>query len=150
MVNYHCILIMINIMSKIRNFFRVFFIYCSYFIYKLYGMNISRTARISFGAKLDKTNPKGIYIGANSYVASGSIIFTHDYSRSLYLNTYIGENCFIGANSIIMPGVTIGDNVIIGCSSVVTKNVPSNSIAVGNPAKVIKTGIKTTKFGKML
>lgn len=51
----------------------------------------------------------------------------------------IGNNVFVGINSIIMPGVTIGDNVVIGAGSVVSKSIPSNSIAVGVPAKVIKT-----------
>lgn len=51
----------------------------------------------------------------------------------------IGNNVHIGINSIIMPGVNIGDNVIIGVGSVVTKDIPSNSVAVGVPAKVIET-----------
>lgn len=50
----------------------------------------------------------------------------------------IGNHVFIYANSVILPGVQIGDNVIIGAGSVVTKDIPSNSIAVGNPCKVIK------------
>lgn len=50
----------------------------------------------------------------------------------------IGNNVWIGANSTILPEVKIGDNVIIGANSVVTKNIPSNSIAVGNPCKVIR------------
>ncbi len=50
----------------------------------------------------------------------------------------IGNNVWIGMNSVIMPGVEIGDNVIIGSNSVVTKSVPSNCIAVGNPCKPIK------------
>jgi len=51
---------------------------------------------------------------------------------------HIGNDVWIGGNSIINPGVTIGDNVIIGSGSVVTKNIPSNSIAVGNPCKVLR------------
>lgn len=51
----------------------------------------------------------------------------------------VGNNVHIGINSIIMPGVEIGDNCIIGCGAVVTKNIPSNSIAVGVPARVIRT-----------
>jgi acetyltransferase-like isoleucine patch superfamily enzyme len=51
----------------------------------------------------------------------------------------IGNNCWIGMNSIILKGVKIGDNSIIGAGSVVTTNVPDNSLAVGSPAKVVKT-----------
>ena len=51
----------------------------------------------------------------------------------------IGDNCFIGAGSIILPNVTIGNKVIIGAGSVVTHSIPDNSVAVGNPAKVICT-----------
>lgn len=53
----------------------------------------------------------------------------------------IGENVWIGINSRICKGVTIGDNSIIGANSVVTKDVPANCIAVGNPARVVKTNI---------
>lgn len=50
----------------------------------------------------------------------------------------IGNNCWIGGSVTILPGVTIGDNVTIGAGSVVVKDIPSNSVAVGNPARVIK------------
>lgn len=50
----------------------------------------------------------------------------------------IGDNVWIGGNSVINPGITIGNNCVIGSGSVVTKNIPDNSIAVGNPAKVIR------------
>lgn len=50
----------------------------------------------------------------------------------------IGDNCWIGARSTILPGVTIGENVTIGAGSVVTKNIPANSLAFGNPCKVVK------------
>ncbi len=49
----------------------------------------------------------------------------------------VGNNVFIGNNSILLPGVIIGDNYIIGAGSVVSKNVPENSVVAGNPAKVI-------------
>lgn len=51
----------------------------------------------------------------------------------------VGNNVFLGYGSIIMPGVTIGDNVVIGAGAVVTKDIPSDCIAVGSPAKPIKT-----------
>lgn len=137
-------------MRTIRNFIRLIVITIRHFILnRIYGMHIHKNARISYGAKLDKTNPKGVYVGEESYIASGAIIFTHDYSRSIHQETHIGKRCFIGANAIIMCGITIGDEVIVGSGAIVTKDVPSNCIVVGNPARVIKEGIHTKKFGKL-
>lgn len=51
----------------------------------------------------------------------------------------IGNDCWFGANVVVCPGVTIGDNCVIGAGSVVTKDIPSNSVAVGNPCRVQRT-----------
>ncbi len=51
---------------------------------------------------------------------------------------HIGKNCWIGAGAIILPGISIGDHVVIGAGSVVTKDIPSNVVAVGNPCKVLR------------
>ncbi len=51
---------------------------------------------------------------------------------------HIGKNCWIGAGALIMPGVTVGDNVVVGAGSVVTKDLPDNVIAVGNPCRVLR------------
>lgn len=51
---------------------------------------------------------------------------------------HIGKNCWIGAGAILVPGITVGDNVVIGAGSVVTKDIPSNSVAVGNPCRVLR------------
>lgn len=123
----------------------------SHFLYtQMYKMDIAKSARISFGTKLDKTYPQGIHIGEESYFASGAIMFSHDFSRNLKIDTYVGKKCFIGANAILMAGVKIGDEVIVGSGAIVTKNVPSNSIVAGNPARVIKSGIRTKKFGQLV
>ena len=50
----------------------------------------------------------------------------------------IGRNCWIGAGAVILPGVTIGNNVVIGAGSVVTKDIPDNVVAVGNPCRVLR------------
>lgn len=50
----------------------------------------------------------------------------------------IGKNCWIGAGVIIVPGITVGDNVVIGAGSVVTKDIPSNTLAAGNPCRVLR------------
>lgn len=95
----------------------------------------------------------GLEIGSNVAISSGVHIYTHDTSFHKAMNTdklpdaghvkrlpvKIGNNVQIGANAIILPGVTIGDNVVIGALSLVNKDVPSNSVAVGNPCQVIKT-----------
>lgn len=53
-------------------------------------------------------------------------------------SVHIGKNCWLGAGAIVLPGVTIGDNVVIGAGSVVTKDIPSNVVAVGNPCRVLR------------
>ena len=60
--------------------------------------------------------------------------------RALQYNVdvHIGRNVWIGAGAIIVPGVTIGDNSVIGAGSVVTKDVPANVVAVGNPCRVMR------------
>lgn len=51
---------------------------------------------------------------------------------------HIGKNCWIGAGAIIVPGITIGDNTVVGAGSVVTKDLPSNVVAVGNPCRILR------------
>ena len=116
----------------------------------LFKMDISDSARVSWGAHLDKTYPKGIHIGSESYIASGAVVLAHDFCRNIHTDTKIGKRCFIGVNAVIMPGVNIGDSVIVGTSAVVTKDVPSGCIVVGNPAAVIRRNIQTGKFGTLL
>ena len=111
------------------------------------GMDIHPDTQISLKANLDRSNPRGVHIGEGTLVAFGAVILTHDMSRALSTDTYIGRNCFIGAHSIIMPGLHVGDGCIVATGSVVTRNVEPNSIVAGNPARVIKTGIRTLKWG---
>ena len=73
------------------------------------------------------------------------MILSHDACRDLKTDTYIGKNCVIGVRSIVLPGVIIGNSCIIGAGSVITKNVESNSIVAGNPAKVIDKGVVVEK-----
>ncbi len=114
---------------------------------RYYGMHIDPTARISASARLDKTNPRGVYIGKHTYITFGAVILAHDMCTNKLKDTHVGDNVFVGANSIIMPGITIADNVIIGAGSIVTSNVPSNVIVAGNPARIIRTGIAVGRFG---
>lgn len=111
-------------------------------------MDLHPTCNFSLSAKFDRTYPKGMHIGARSYVAFEAAILCHDMTRGLYLDTYIGENCFIGARSVILPGVKIGNNVVVGSGSIVTKDVPDNCIVAGNPAKILKENIEVGPYGR--
>ncbi|MBE6745957.1 MAG: hypothetical protein E7558_00695 [Ruminococcaceae bacterium] len=63
------------------------------------------------------------------------------------MSVTIGKNCWLGAGVLVMPGVTIGDNSVIGAGSVVTKDIPANVVAVGNPCKVMREiGEKDREF----
>jgi len=86
-----------------------------------------------------------IEVGDDVTLAPRVHVLAHDASTKRELGytriarVRIGNNVFVGAGSIILPGVTIGDNVIIGAGSVVTKDIPGDSVAVGNPCTVITT-----------
>lgn len=112
------------------------------FLRKAYKMDLGEGVRIAHKAHLDKSiNPRGIHIGDRTWILNGSFVMAHDHCRSLKTDTYIGHDCVIGVGAIIMPGIKIGNEVVIGSGSIVTKDIPDNCIAVGNPAKVIKTDI---------
>jgi acetyltransferase-like isoleucine patch superfamily enzyme len=120
------------------------------FFVSVMGMDIHPTVEMSLSAKPDLTFPTGVHIGEYSYIAFNARILTHDRTRGLYLHTTVGKNCFIGGESLILPGVTIGDNCVIGAGSVVTRDVPSRSIAAGNPARIIRSEIEVGSYGRFL
>lgn len=120
------------------------------YLRKIYGMDIGKGVRISYKAHLDKSiNPKGIHIGDNTWILAGAYVLTHDHCRSLKADTYIGKNCVIGINSIVMPGLNVGNQVVIGGGSVVTHDIPDNCIVVGNLARIIKQDVRVEK-GKIV
>jgi acetyltransferase-like isoleucine patch superfamily enzyme len=137
--------------TRIRNHIRLAAIRLRHWaLVHVYGMDIASSARISWGTRLDKTYPRGIHIGAESYCASGCFILSHDYTRGLHTDTRIGRRCFIGVNAIVMPGVEIGDGAIVGAGAVVTKTVPPGCIVAGNPARIVRQGVETTCFGRLV
>lgn len=79
--------------------------------------------------------------GPNVTVATaGHPILPQLRQRGLQYNmpVHIGKNCWIGAGAILVPGVTIGDNVVVGAGSIVTKDLPDNVVAVGNPCRILR------------
>lgn len=136
---------------------RIYDKYMQYFrtikYWKKQGLIIGERCEIYTSADFG-SEPYLICLGDHVRINSGVRFVTHD-GGAWVLREYlddvnakkidifgkikIGNNVHIGTNAIIMPGVNIGDNVIIGCGAIVTKNIPSNSVAVGIPARVIES-----------
>lgn len=110
------------------------------------GVNCTVTGKIDFGSE-----PYLITLGDNVRMSGDVRFVCHDggswvFRRSgkykdivHYGKIVIGDNCFIGTRAIIMPDVIIGDNCVIGAGSIVTRSIPSNSVVVGIPARIIMT-----------
>ncbi len=108
-------------------------------------VHLGKNVYANFGATfVDDTH---IYIGDYTMLGPNVTIATAGHpidaylrQRSLQYNlpVRIGKNCWLGAGVIVMPGVTIGDNTVIGAGSIVTKDIPANVVAVGNPCRVLR------------
>jgi acetyltransferase-like isoleucine patch superfamily enzyme len=103
---------------------------------KLWGMDVDPTAHIEPTALIDRTYPKGIHIGPNCHIGDQAVVLSHDFSRGLYLHTTIGAGSYLGPRSIVMPGLTIGRDCHVAPGALVTKDMPDNTTAVGNPATI--------------
>lgn len=117
--------------------------------FRLLGYKIDFSCEVERGVNLDRLNRSGISIGKRTIVASRVTILSHkikidtvnNKTSGVFVDTTIGAYCIIGVGASIMPGVVIGDRVVVGAGAVVTKDVPSNSIVAGNPAKIIKSDV---------
>jgi len=128
------------------------------FLHRLRGVKIGKKSHIARLVSLDDRNPELIEIGNGVAITTGVMILCHqrdlsDYRVGMYAmhcpfkegKVVIKDGAHIGIGAIIMPGVTIGEGAVIGAGSVVTKDIPAYSVAVGIPAKVIKTFEKNIK-----
>lgn len=97
---------------------------------------------------IDLTRPSLVTIGNHVDINVNFHLYTHDWTSFVFRQVFhdfvnssgkvtINDNVYIAANVIVLKGVTIGDNCIIGAGSVVNRNIPSNSVAVGNPCRVV-------------
>ena len=122
--------------------------------YKTKGLNIGKNCSLISPGPNFGSEPYLITIGDNTTVSFDVAFVTHDAGTRvlrhlaknekekqtvIYGKIVIGNNCFIGCRTTILPGVTIGDNTIIGAGSVVNRDIPSNCVAAGVPCKVICT-----------
>lgn len=112
------------------------------------GMNVHLGDNVYANFNLVLVDDADIYIGSHTKIGPNVTIATasHPISPeerlhardSINAPVHIGENCWIGANAIILPGVTIGDNSVIGAGSIVRKSIPANVLAVGDPCRVLR------------
>lgn len=111
--------------------------------YRFYGANIGKNVRTF--SPISSAETYLISVGDNVTISSGVKFITHDNSiikfcenaTDLVGKIKIGSNCFIGMNSILLPGIEIGSNSVVAAGSVVTKKFPEGVIIGGNPAKII-------------
>lgn len=111
------------------------------------GKHIHFGGHVYANFNLTAVDDTHIYVGDYTMIGPNVTLATagHPINPELRQKAYqynapihIGKNCWLGAGVLVMPGVTIGDNVVIGAGSVVTKDLPSNVIAVGNPCKILR------------
>jgi acetyltransferase-like isoleucine patch superfamily enzyme len=107
---------------------------------RVWGMDIHPTARIATTALIDRTWPRGVHIAAGCVIAEEAVVLTHDFVRALYLDTWIGERTHLGARAIVLPGLRVGADCVVMPGALVTKDMPPNSLAIGNPADIRPRG----------
>lgn len=102
---------------------------------------IGDRAAIALMVMFDVMFPEKISIGRNSVVGYNTTILAHEYLIEEYRlgNVRIGDNVMIGANSTILPGVTIGDGAVVSAATLVHKDVPPGAFVGGNPMQIIRT-----------
>lgn len=120
-----------------------------YYLSSLLGIDCHNSQSVHLYGNVDfGSEPWIITLGENVYLTDGVKFITHDGGTLLYRKDVpdlevtkpivIGNNVYVGNNAILLPGIKIGDNVVIGAGAVVTKDVPSNEVWAGVPAKKIK------------
>jgi acetyltransferase-like isoleucine patch superfamily enzyme len=115
-----------------------------------WAMDIGPGCRIAMTATLDKTNPRGVHIGANTEVAWGADVRAHDSAHVLHVDTWIGERCHIGVGAVICPGVKVGDGCIVAPGAVVMGDIAAGCVVAGNPARVVEKDVRTGRYGVRL
>lgn len=104
-------------------------------------MDVGKQTSFALMVMPDIMFPERIKVGNNSIIGYNTTLLAHEYLIEEYRigDVIIGDNVLIGANTTILPGVTIGDNAVVSAASLVHKNVPAGAFVGGNPMKIIYT-----------
>jgi acetyltransferase-like isoleucine patch superfamily enzyme len=105
----------------------------------LLKMTVGEHTAFAYKVVPDIMYPEYIHIGQNSIVGYNTVLLTHEFLVDEFRTgkIYIGDNTMIGANVTVLPGVTIGSNVKVGAGCIVTKDIPNNALAYGNPLQIV-------------
>lgn len=106
------------------------------------GMEVGEKTAFGMMAMIDVMFPERIRIGRNSIIGYNTTLLAHEYLIDEYRlgDVVIGDHVMIGANTTVLPGVTIGDRAVVGAGSVVNRDVPPGAFVAGNPIRVIRQG----------
>jgi acetyltransferase-like isoleucine patch superfamily enzyme len=116
------------------------------FLYRIFlKMKVGKNTSVALMVMMDVFFPEKISIGENSIIGYNTTILTHEYLIKEYRlgDVRIGSHVMIGANSTILPGVTIGDHAVIAAGSVVHRDVAAHTMVGGNPIRLIKQEVPT-------
>jgi maltose O-acetyltransferase len=114
------------------------------------GVVIDWDTQPSLSSRFRPARRGSIRIGAETLISFKTLIFTRDLVTGEDRPVSIGTRCFIGGGCMVMPGVAVGDGSIVGSGAVVFEDVPPGSIAVGNPAQVLRSGVQAQRFGRLV
>lgn len=141
----------VSMMKAVRNFLFIQLArYCPILPWKnwiyrrVLGMRVGEHAAFALMVMVDVFFPERISVGRNTIIGYNTTILTHEYLIKEYRlgDVRIGEHVMIGANTTILPGVTIGDHAVVAAGSLVHKDVPAYAFVGGNPMRLIEQRAK--------
>jgi hypothetical protein len=112
------------------------------------GTSLPASVKLSLSGRIRPLRRGSVTVGADTLIAFKTLIITRDFLTGEDRPVRIGQRCFIGGGSVILPGVTVGDESIVGAGAVVFDDVPPRSIVGGNPARVLRRDIEVVHYGR--
>jgi acetyltransferase-like isoleucine patch superfamily enzyme len=136
-------------LNQLRRFRNALIALRNWWLQQYRGLVLEGEASISLSSRFRSSRRGDIVVGDKTLIAFKTLFLTRDALTGEVRPIRVGSHCFIGGGSLILPGVTIGDHCIVGGGSVVFEDVPAGSIVIGNPARVLRSGMELLPFGRL-